>query len=93
MLLIPFVENAFKHGVGMIEKPSISIQLIDNPQYLHFVVKNKISNQPAEQKDESSGIGLTNVRRRLELLYPEHHTLSISDSDHNYVVDLMIKHS
>ena len=93
MLLIPFVENAFKHGVGMIEKPSISIQLIDNPQYLHFVVKNKISSQPTEQKDESSGIGLTNVRRRLELLYPEHHTLSISDSDNNYVVDLMITHS
>jgi LytS/YehU family sensor histidine kinase len=77
----------------MIEKPSISIRLLDNPQYLHFVVKNKISNQPAEHKDESSGIGLTNVRRRLELLYPQHHTLNISDNDQNYVVDLMITHS
>lgn len=93
MLLIPFVENAFKHGVGMVENPNISIHLIDNPKYLHFVVKNKISNQPAEKKDESSGIGLTNVKRRLELLYPDQHELKISDKDQAYIVDLMIKHS
>jgi LytS/YehU family sensor histidine kinase len=93
MLLIPFVENAFKHGVGMVENPSIHIQLIDNPKYLHFVVKNKISNQPTEKKDESSGIGLTNVKRRLELLYPDQHELKISDKDHMYIVELMIKHS
>ena len=93
MLLIPFVENAFKHGVGMIEKPSINIQLEDNAQSLHFVVRNKISHQPAERKDESSGIGLTNVRRRLELLYPDHHELTISDSDNTYIVDLLITHS
>jgi sensor histidine kinase YesM len=93
MLLIPFVENAFKHGVGMIEKPSISIQLEDNVQCLHFVVRNKISHQPTERKDESSGIGLTNVRRRLELLYPDHHELTITDSDNTYIVDLLITHS
>ncbi|MEY4987748.1 MAG: hypothetical protein RL567_1527 [Bacteroidota bacterium] len=93
MLLIPFVENAFKHGVGMIEKPSISIQLVDTPQYLHFLVKNMTSNQAQEKKDESSGIGLTNVRRRLELLYPENHELQISEHANTYVVDLKIKHS
>jgi len=93
MLLIPFVENAFKHGVGMIEKPSISIQLEDNAQCLHFVVRNKISHQPTERKDESSGIGLTNVRRRLELLYPDHHELTITDSDNTYIVDLLITYS
>jgi two-component system LytT family sensor kinase len=93
MLLIPFVENAFKHGVGMIEKPSISIQLFDNPTFLHFVVKNKTSNQPTEKKDESSGIGLTNVRRRLELLYPENHELKITESANTYNVDLKITHS
>ncbi|MEK6548077.1 MAG: histidine kinase [Bacteroidota bacterium] len=93
MLLIPFVENAFKHGVGMIEKPRISIELHDDPKQLHFIVKNKISNQVAEKKDESSGIGLTNVRRRLELLYPEKHELNITESNNTYVVDLIIKHS
>lgn len=93
MLLIPFVENAFKHGVGLVEKPTISIELIDSSTQLHFVVKNKISNQPLEKKDESSGIGLTNVRRRLELLYPENHTLHISTLDNSYVVDLIIMHS
>ena len=93
ILLIPFVENAFKHGVGMIEKPSISIQLFDNPTFLHFVVKNKTSNQAAEKKDESSGIGLTNVRRRLELLYPENHELNITESANTYHVELKITHN
>lgn len=93
MLLIPFVENAFKHGVGMVEKPTISIQLVDNNQQLQFTVINKISNQPAERKDESSGIGLTNVRRRLELLYPDHHVLKISDKNNTYIVNLLITHS
>jgi two-component system LytT family sensor kinase len=45
-----------------------------------------------EHKDESSGIGLTNVRRRLELLYPEMHTLDIIEEDGTYRVALMIKH-
>lgn len=93
MLLIPFVENAFKHGVGLIDKPTINIELIDNPTQLHFIVKNKTSNQPLEKKDDSSGIGLTNVRRRLELLYPTNHSLNISTLDNSYVVDLIIKHN
>ncbi len=93
MLLIPFVENAFKHGVGMMEKPSISIRLTDNAQHLHFVVKNKIGPHSTEKKDESSGIGLTNVRRRLELLYPQMHELTITEKDNTYLVDLLIKHS
>jgi len=92
MLLIPFVENAFKHGVGMVKNPTISIQLIDTPEKLTFEVINQVSNQVTEHKDESSGIGLTNVRRRLELLYPETHSLDIVEEDGMYRVALTIKH-
>lgn len=92
MLLIPFVENAFKHGVGMVENPTISMQLIDTPEKLTFEVINQVSNQVMEHKDESSGIGLTNVRRRLELLYPETHTLDIVEENGTYRVALTIKH-
>jgi two-component system LytT family sensor kinase len=92
MLLIPFVENAFKHGVGMVTNPTISIRLEDTPAALTFEVTNQISAQVMEHKDESSGIGLTNVRRRLELLYPETHTLSIKEENGVYRVLLTIKH-
>ena len=92
MLLIPFVENAFKHGVGMVTNPTISIRLIDTPEALTFEVTNQVSKHVTEHKDESSGIGLSNVRRRLELLYPEMHTLDIIEEDGTYRVALMIKH-
>lgn len=88
MILIPFVENAFKHGVGMIIDPvvQVTVKIIDNT--LHFSVKNKIAPEIGEDKDNSSGIGLRNVRRRLELLYPKAHQLDINQENGWFVVDL-----
>lgn len=90
MLLIPFVENAFKHGVGMVIDPKIEIDLNYDKTDLIFEVKNLIGPESTDQKDFSSGIGLKNVRRRLELLYPEKHSLEISDSDGEFTVILKI---
>jgi hypothetical protein len=92
MLLIPFVENAFKHGVGMVQNPSIEIELNDDKKSLFFSVFNKVSKQISEIKDESSGIGLANVRRRLELLYPDQHALNIHEKEDSYLIELKIKH-
>jgi len=92
MLLIPFVENAFKHGVGMVQNPSIDIELNDDKKSLFFSVRNQVSKQNSEIKDESSGIGLANVRRRLELLYPDQHELNIHEKEDSYLVELTIKH-
>ncbi len=75
MLLIPFVENAFKHGVGMILDPAIDVRIAIEGNKLQFSVRNKFADTHAEVKDGSSGIGLKNVQRRLELLYPEQHHL------------------
>jgi len=77
MLMIPFVENAFKHGVGMVMEPVIDINVQIKENSLDFSVKNKIGPEPPEDKDTSSGIGLRNVQRRLELLYPDNHELSV----------------
>lgn len=77
MLLIPFVENAFKHGTGYTQKPEIDIQLQATGDQLIFEVKNQFDNDPYASKDENSGIGLVNVQSRLQLLYPGKHQLTI----------------
>ncbi len=93
MLLIPFVENAFKHGVGFIENPTIEIELKDSSSELYFRVANKKGTVMNETKDESSGIGLANVKRRLELLYPTNHQLQVNDSGSDFIITLTIQHA
>ena len=89
MLLIPFVENAFKHGTGMLEDPliDISLQALDNR--LIFTVKNRYLDED-KAKDKVSGIGLTNVKRRLRLLYGNNHELKIDKSNGWFSVTLKL---
>jgi len=90
MLLIPFVENAFKHGTGMIENAQIDITLKAEKGILYFTVCNKYDPATNEIKDKSSGIGLVNVRRRLNLLHPQSHQLSITNNNEQFIVSLQI---
>jgi two-component system LytT family sensor kinase len=90
MLLIPFIENAFKHGVGVIENPEINIELYTNENVLNFFVKNKY-NASNIAKDKTSGIGSANVQRRLELLYGKDYNLNIKKDGNIYSVSLQIK--
>ncbi len=89
MLLIPFVENAFKHGTGMIENPIIDISLQAVNKELVFTVKNKHVDEDTA-KDKVSGIGLANVQRRLELLYGKNHSLNIKKTDEWFTVSLKL---
>jgi nitrate reductase NapE component len=91
MLMIPFVENAFKHGVGMILDPVIDIFVHCETDELTYKIKNKIAPESTDDKDKSSGIGLRNVKRRLELLYPNAHSLEISKRDEWFEVEMKIK--
>ncbi len=86
MLLVPFVENAFKHGVGLMASPVIIIMLKANDDNIHFAVRNKFNASPSEIKDASSGIGLQNVKRRLDLLYKDHYTLNIYATKENWFI-------
>lgn len=91
MLLIPFVENAFKHGTGMITDARIDISLETNNGKLIFNVVNKYNPVSDEIKDKASGIGLANVKRRLELLYHNKHRLSINKNEDTFAVSLQIQ--
>jgi len=90
MLLIPFVENAFKHGTGVIADAQILIELSVTNGMLQLMVQNKYDDAAQETKDDTSGIGLNNVKRRLNLLYPNHHTLLIRKSGGWYMVSLQL---
>jgi two-component system LytT family sensor kinase len=89
MLLIPFVENAFKHGIG-IDQPFIEIRLESQEGVLKFEVRNKF-NRGEETKDMSPGIGLENVQSRLTILYPKEHSLVIKKENNLFTIYLTLK--
>jgi LytS/YehU family sensor histidine kinase len=89
MLLIPFVENAFKHGSG-IKDAFIFISLTQQESILTFKVQNRYENNPHNPKDNTSGIGLSNVKRRLSLLYQNNHNLNLHTGDGLFTVCLTI---
>ncbi len=89
MLLIPFVENALKHGAQSTNEPStIDISATIRDTTLHFSVVNSKPSRISELK--SSGLGLSNVKRRLNLLYPGTHSLKIDDTKKTYRVTLAV---
>ena len=87
LILISFVENAFKHGVANDPLDPIKINIIANQKILHFSISNK---KNSYNKDEMGGIGLNNVERRLQLLYPDRYKLNIVNSASHYTSELMI---
>ncbi len=90
MLLIPFIENAFKHGIGNVTNPEIDIAIQFSKGKISMTAKNKFAPQPAHLNDETHGIGLANVQRRLNLLYKNRHTLHINATEGWYIVTLNI---
>ena len=92
MLLIPFVENAFKHGVGYAGEPRIDIRLSVDREWMRFEVENTVFDTGGTAgKEEHSGLGLNNVVTRLKLLYPDHHTLAIRTEDHVFHITLTLQ--
>lgn len=90
LLLIPFVENAFKHSkIESQNEGWIEIDLKVDEQQLVFEVKNSIPSN-AYTKDEVGGIGLENVKRRLALLYPNKHRLEIKNQEQQFDIRLQL---
>lgn len=90
LLMIPFVENSFKHGVSQIlEHPRIILKIYVERNVLFFFLSN--SKPPfSSNQDLRKGIGLENVRKRLDLLYPGKHTLLIVTTDDTFTVEMQI---
>ncbi len=89
MLLIPFVENAFKYGISYTENCEITISIkIENNELILITENSVFNNKPEFEND--SGIGLSNVKRRLQLLYPNEHSLEIKEIDNKYKVHLTL---
>ncbi|MFC0181065.1 sensor histidine kinase [Pseudarcicella hirudinis] len=91
MLLNPFVENAFKHGISF-RKPSwIYITLTYDPDKLYFKVHNSFfQKNEHDPEKEHSGVGLDNVKKRLDLIYPDRYSLDIQSSDHDFFISLVL---
>ncbi len=93
LILLSLIENAFKHGVsGAIQSPFIDIDLKVDSEKLELSIKN--SKPQTKQKDPTSyksGIGFSNIKRQLDLIYPERYHLAIDDKPETYHVSLSIQ--
>ncbi|MEQ9168559.1 MAG: histidine kinase, partial [Fulvivirga sp.] len=91
MLLIPLLENAYKHGTGTVEEPQIKIVLATSSSgVLQFTVTNRF-NIASNASTEPKGIGLQNVRKRLGYLYEDKHELTILEDDDVFTTNLTLK--
>lgn len=90
LLLIPFVENAFKHGLSFNHKSVISVDISCEKGILEASIKNTVHSKVNDTLSKTSGIGLANVRNRLHLIYPNKHKLSIAEQDGYYSVYLQL---
>ena len=92
MMLLPFLENAFKHGVSATQQSHLDILILQRSSVLDITVKNSIMKDNSVSLDTNSGIGLVNTRRRLDLLYPGKYKLEICElnADNEYTVHLIL---
>ena len=91
MILLPFVENAFKHGVSATQPSHIDIVILQRDKVLDVAVKNSIRNDNNINLENNTGIGLVNTRRRLDLIYPGKYKLDFGgQAGKEYTVHLVI---
>lgn len=93
MLFLPFVENAFKHGTSATEPSVIGVTVTQQSGEVRLSVKNTLFKAKKTSLEESNGIGLTNTRRRLDILYPGKYELDVEENvkEKYFFVDLKLK--
>ena len=89
LLLLTFIENAFKHGISHREPSFIDIKMTFEDKQLHFHCANS-NFSSVSMRAQQGGVGLENVKKRLQLIYPNNHTLNIVPTDQVFTVDLWI---
>ncbi|GAB4036204.1 sensor histidine kinase [Spirosoma gilvum] len=90
LLFIHLLENAYKHSPARLEPGDLKVSVAIMEESLTFNVQNPIGNRLATPLEGPGGIGLPNVRKRLSLLYPDQHTLSIQNTGDTFTVTLII---
>lgn len=91
MLLIPFVDNSFKHGLSSsIEEGFVHVEIIIEKKHLYFRIENSMPQNEIRESKERPGVGLENVKRRIALLYPDKHQLNIWNNPNNFIVELTL---
>ncbi len=93
-LFIPLVENAFKHGIDIYRPSFVTMALdISSEKRVSFSCTNSVHNtsEPGKNNKNNSGVGLQNVKRRLDILYPDRHHLYLANTDHQYEVKLTLE--
>lgn len=88
LLLLPFIENAFKHGINATEQSFIHINLAIKDDEIQYVVEN--SSFPENNSKTDSGVGLTNLKKRLDLMYGEKYNLQVEEKNNVYLAKLTI---
>lgn len=88
-ILIPFVENAIKHGTSTVAPMKIDIEIVISKNQIHFSVLNNKLNT-SEKNSDSTGVGNENTRKRLEMIYKKNHTLQINETEETFEVVLNI---
>lgn len=88
LLLLPFIENAFKYGISTEHPCIVKIQLNVKEKVLHFLAEN--TRFPEKNKPEGLGTGIENVRQRLELIYPDRHQLVYEPQENSFIVTLTL---
>jgi hypothetical protein len=91
MLLIPFIENAFKHGISLREPSHIKISLNTDKGSIFFDVYNSIHTRENDPEKNNTGIGLNNVKQRLNMFYPNKHELIIRENAKEFFIHLTIQ--
>lgn len=90
LLFSALVENAFKHGIDNTQKSSIEVKMQIQPDEIHFYVFNPMVAKKSQDGSEDDGIGIHNVKKRLDLLYPGRHTIEVIEEDTQYKVELIL---
>src|ERR1051326_1279287 len=90
MLLVPLVENAFKHGISYVKRTPVIIRLSVTPGELDLYVENKMPEEHSS-RDKTNGIGLKNLSKRLDQLYPGTHSLSSGPVGDKFIAELKLK--
>jgi len=94
LLFFPLIENSFKHGIkGATSQSFVFIKLQTTDEFVTLTVENNKGITDDVEKKEYKGIGLANVKKRLEMIYPGAHQLKITDGEETFKVELTINHA